>query len=71
MNWLGFIIGWTFCRLIVDSLASEIYRIPLIIESATYGFSATVVLVSTTISALIIWRKLCQLDLVAVLKTRE
>lgn len=67
----GFLIGWEFTRLIAASLASELYRIPVIIETSTYGFVATMVVAAAVISALIMRRKLYRLDLVAVLKTRE
>jgi putative ABC transport system permease protein len=68
---LAFLIGRWFCSLIVDSFASDLYRIPLVVESGTYGLSALVVIASAVISALLMARKLYHLDLVAVLKTRE
>ncbi|MEE9494658.1 MAG: FtsX-like permease family protein [Gammaproteobacteria bacterium] len=67
----GFMIGKLLCSIIATEMASDLYRIPLIIEPASYGFSATVVLVSAIISSLIIWQKLKRLDLVTALKTRE
>lgn len=68
---LGFFIGWLFCRLIAENLTSELYRVPLVTEPSTYGFSASVVLVAAILSGILIWRKLYRLDLIAVLKTRE
>lgn len=68
---IGFVIGTQICSIIATQMDSDLYRIPLIIESASYAFSATVVLVSAILSSLIIWHRLKQLDLVAVLKTRE
>lgn len=68
---LGFIIGHAMCDFIASNLASDLYRVPLVLESQTYAFSATVILVATALSALIVRRKLDHLDLVAVLKTRE
>jgi putative ABC transport system permease protein len=68
---LGFIIGQAMCGYIASNLASDLYRVPLVLESQTYAFSATVILVATALSALIVRRKLDHLDLVAVLKTRE
>ncbi len=67
----GFLIGWFFCKLIAENFTSELYRIPLVIELSTYGFSASVVLAAAVISALFMRRRLYHLDLVAVLKTRE
>ncbi len=68
---LGFLIGRYLCRIIVDNIASELYRIPLILNTDAYSFSASVVLFSALISSLIIWNKLKQQDLILVLKTRE
>jgi putative ABC transport system permease protein len=68
---LGFAIGRLFCWLIAQNLASELYRVPVVVEPSTYGFSATVVLVSAVVSALIVRRRLHRLDLIGVLKTRE
>ena len=68
---LGFIIGYWLCAYIANSLASDLYRVPMIIELNTYAQAAAVVLASALISALIVRRKLDYLDLVEVLKTRE
>jgi ABC-type antimicrobial peptide transport system permease subunit len=66
-----FVIGKQICSVIATQMDSDLYRIPLIVESTSYAFSAAVVLVSAILSSLIIWQRLKQLDLVAVLKTRE
>lgn len=68
---LGFFIGYWLCAYIAQALASDLYRVPLIIEMKTYSLSAAVVLVSASISGLIVRHKLDHLDLVEVLKTRE
>ena len=68
---IGFIIGKYICSIIAAEMASDLYRIPLVMEATSYAFSATVVLASAILSGLIIWHRLKQLDLVAVLKTRE
>ena len=68
---IGFLIGTQLCSVIATQMNSDLYRIPLIIETGSYAFSASVVLVSAILSSLIIWLRLRQLDLIAVLKTRE
>jgi len=68
---LGFLLGYGLCYYMVTTMPADLYRIPLIIAPATYSFSAVVVLVSFFFSALVVWRKLTRLDLVAVLKTKE
>jgi len=68
---IGFIIGNVLCAYMVSTFSTDLFRIPLVIARSTYAFSATVVLVSATLSGLIVRRKLDKLDLVAVLKTKE
>jgi len=67
---LGCYLGRFMCRLSVAS-ANELFRVPLIILPSTYAFSAVVVLIAATVSGLLVRRKLDQMDLVEVLKTRE
>ena len=68
---IGLLIGRLLCAYIISELESDLFRFPLLIESRTYAFASSVVLLSATISALIVRRKLDHLDLVAVLKSRE
>jgi putative ABC transport system permease protein len=68
---LGFIIGYGLCAYIAHVMASDLFRVPLVIESNTYAQAAAVVLISALISSLIVRYKLDHLDLVEVLKTRE
>ena len=67
----GFALGYALCAYLIMNLATDIYRIPLVVSSSTYAFSATVVLASMALSAIISKRKLDRLDLVAVLKSKE
>lgn len=67
----GLWIGHTFARLIVESLETDLYRVPLVIENSSYAFSAAVVLACALLSGLLLQRRLNRLDMVAVLKTRE
>jgi putative ABC transport system permease protein len=67
----GFIIGRQLCAYIAGALASDLFRVPLVIETHTYALSAAVVLISASFSGLIVRRRLDTLDLVEVLKTRE
>lgn len=68
---LGFIAGRLLCAYIAGALASDLFRVPLIIEMHTYALAAAVVLISAASSGLIVRRRLDTLDLVEVLKTRE
>ncbi len=64
---IGFGLAWT----LIQGLATENYRIPLIINNSTYAFACSIVLAATFASGLIVQRRLKHLDLVSALKTRE
>lgn len=68
---LGFYIGYELCHYLVSQLQTELYRIPLVILPKNYTIAAVVVLLSSLVSGILIWKKLRHLDLVAVLKTKE
>jgi putative ABC transport system permease protein len=68
---LGFVIGYGLCWLIGYGMASEFYRIPTVVNLDSYAAAATVVLLAALVSAIAVGRRLYNLDLIAVLKTRE
>jgi putative ABC transport system permease protein len=68
---IGFLLGYGICGLLVYSMQSELYRMPLVISSRTYAFACITVTLALSISSLLIAQKLRRLDLIAVLKVRE
>jgi putative ABC transport system permease protein len=68
---LGLVVGYGFAALLVRATNTEMFRLPLVIGSASYAISGTTIAVATAISALVVRRRLDRLDLVEVLKTRE
>ena len=68
---LGFLLGRGLCAYVIDSLQTDLFRFPLVIDPSTYAFAASVVLAAAAISALMVRSRLDHLDLVAVLKTKE
>ena len=68
---LGMLIGYGLCAYLAFKFNTDLYRIPLVLGMNVYAFAALVVIVSAGISALMIWRNLAHLDMVAVLKTKE
>jgi putative ABC transport system permease protein len=68
---LGLGLGYLFAALATAALATDLFRIPLVVLPSTFAFAATVILVATVLSGLVVRRKLDHLDLVAVLKSRE
>jgi putative ABC transport system permease protein len=68
---VGFAIGYGLAGLMSLAYDTELYRWPLVVSRQTYGFSVLVILIAALISGYLIRRQINQLDLVAVLKTRE
>jgi putative ABC transport system permease protein len=68
---LGYLFGRELCRYLSNAFRSDLYRVPLVLEADTFAFAASVVLLSAVVSGYMLWRKLNQLDMIGVLKTRE
>lgn len=68
---LGCLIGYGLAYLMASGLDTENYRIPLVVSRNTYGLAAVVVALATLVSGLVVQRRIHQLDLIGVLKTRE
>lgn len=68
---LGMLMGYGLVRLIIELLKSDQFSFPLVIRASTYAFAALAVLIAGAISAFIVRRRINQLDMVSVLKTRE
>ncbi len=68
---LGALFGSLLALVITSGIDSDLFRIPYVIEPASFGFSGLVVLAAGLGSALIVGRQLWRLDIVAALKTRE
>jgi putative ABC transport system permease protein len=67
----GLLLGYVASGLVTLFFDTELYRIPLVVDLSTFAFAATVVLVATVVSGLLVRRQLDHLDLVAVLKSKE
>jgi putative ABC transport system permease protein len=68
---LGLAMGYGISALLSLAFTSELYRFPLAITNATYAFAVISILIAAIISGAIVSRQLSDLDLVAVLKTKE
>lgn len=68
---LGAGLGWLQAWGMTIALSTEMFRMPLTVSANTMGFSALVIVLATSLSAFIVRRRVDQLDLIAVLKTRE
>jgi putative ABC transport system permease protein len=68
---LGFVFGYGGAALLVMAFDTELYRLPFVLRTATYGYAVIVILLAALVSALIVQRRIDRLDLVAVLKTGD
>jgi len=68
---LGCLFGFLLASFMVHQFSNELYRLPLIIYPSTYGRSVIVVALSAVVTGFLVARRVNNLDLVAVLKTRE
>lgn len=67
----GWALGYGLAWIMKTNLAGELMRVRLVVEPATYVFASAIVIAAAVLSALIVRRRVNQLDLVAVLKTRD
>ncbi|HLW63693.1 MAG TPA: FtsX-like permease family protein [Gemmataceae bacterium] len=68
----GLALGRALAALVIRvAYDTELFRIPLVVTWFTYGFAAMVTLLAAVFSGGIAHRLLAQLDLVAVLKSKE
>jgi putative ABC transport system permease protein len=68
---VGLLLGSGLGTAIISMVNTETVRLPLVLRASNYAFAALVVAVASTLSALVVLRRLERLDLVAVLKAPE
>ena len=68
---VGLLIGSGMCAALVPAFDRELFRLPLVFGAQTFIYPVIATLISAILSALLVARRLKQLDLIAVLKTRE
>ena len=65
---VGYALAYALIRAVFDT---ELFRLPLVITPWTYGFAASITLAAGVVSGGVVGRRLGELDMVAVLKSRE
>jgi putative ABC transport system permease protein len=68
---LGFALGVAVCWVLAHRLATELYRIPLVLNPSTFAFAVATVVAASALTGMVVRRRIDRLDLIAVLKTRE
>jgi putative ABC transport system permease protein len=68
---VGFYLGWLLAGTMCRSLATDAYRIPMVVLPRTYAWAAIVVSGAAALSAIGVRRRIDAIDLGEVLRTRE
>jgi len=68
---LGLFIGYWFAVFATAAMQTETQRFPAIVQTSTFAFAVAVVLIAAIASGVLVRRRLDQLDLVGVLKSRD
>lgn len=68
---LGCMLGFGLAHLLSAMFSSDLFRLPMAATRASYGYAALMVLAAGLAAALIVARRVAQLDMVRVLKARE
>ena len=68
---LGCLFGWFLAHVMSAAFNTELFRMPVVFEPATYGLAVLISLAAALPSAWLVQRRLSRLDLIGVLKTRE
>lgn len=67
----GFALGYGLSALLVQAMATDLYRLPLALAPSGFAVAGLVILATTVLSGMLVLRRLDRLDLVAALKTKE
>ena len=68
---LGCLMGRGLARVMTAGFETELYRVPLVVDDATYGTAVVLALVAAAVSAALVGRRVAAIDLVSALKSRE
>ncbi|MDA0207629.1 MAG: ABC transporter permease [Acidobacteria bacterium] len=68
---LGIGLSTILCQYFIQTWQTDLFRIPLVLTPGTFSYAALVVLICSLVSGMIVRRRINDLDLVGVLKTRE
>ncbi|TRD11633.1 FtsX-like permease family protein [Erythrobacter insulae] len=68
---VGLTVGYWLAQFMVMMFSSDLFRLPFAPEKSTYAFAVIVVLLAALLTAVIVARRVLQLDMVRVLKARD
>ncbi|GAA0280958.1 FtsX-like permease family protein [Alteraurantiacibacter aestuarii] len=67
----GCLIGYGMAQLMTAMFSSDLFRMPFAPMRSTYGWAIVIVLLAAILTALVVSRRVLQLDMVRVLKARD
>jgi len=67
----GFVAGYALCAILAIRLQTELYRMPLVVQPASYGLAFLIVLFAAIASGTLVSRRVASLDIVSVLKAGD
>lgn len=68
---IGWLLGYGMAAAMVAAFSSDLYRVPFVIMPDVYATASLIVLAAAIASGLAIWKRINNLDMIEVLKTRE
>jgi len=68
---IGWLLGYWMSWAMVNAFVTESYRIPFLVDTGTFVFSAAATILAAVLSSLVVRRRLNRYDLISVLKTRD
>jgi len=68
---IGCLLGLGMAFAVASGMSTELFRVPLVINPSTYGYSAVIVLLAALVSSLLVVSRVRSLDMISVLKTKE
>ena len=68
---IGCVFGYGLGQLMTTLFSSDLFRLPFAPARASYGWSVVAILIAASLSALVVARRVLDLDMVRVLKARD
>jgi putative ABC transport system permease protein len=68
---IGLALGYGVCAWLSERLATDLYRLPLVVRTSTLAYAVLVTSFSVACSGLVVALKIRRFDIVDVLKSRE
>jgi putative ABC transport system permease protein len=68
---LGWLLGYAFAWVMTQAYSSDLYSIPLIVQPRSFAWASIVVVGAALFSAVLVGRRVMELDMIRVLKAPE